>query len=108
IAVIGERIELSLANQGKHPRNRDVREAAYRRADVAVNLIGRHLFPLVTVAEETLTGDRLIPNASGLRADRYELTGVADVLSHVKVNECPPDNPFREALQRACSDLPAE
>jgi len=108
IAVIGERVELSLANQGKHPRNRDVREAAYRRADVAVNLVGRHLFPLVTLAEEPLTGARLIPNSSALRADRYELTGVVDVLSHVKVNECPPDNRFRLALQRACKDLPAE
>lgn len=108
IGVIGDRIELSLANQGKHPRNRDVREAAYRRADAAVNLIGRHLFPLVTLAEEPLTGARLIPNPAGLRADRYELTGVVDVLSHVKVNECPPDNRFRDALQRTCADLPAE
>ena len=108
IGVIGDRVELSLANQGKHPRNRDVREAAYRRADVAVNLVGRHLFPLVTLAEEPLTGARLIPDSARLRADRYELTGVVDVLSHVKVNECPPDNRFREALQSACKDLPAE
>lgn len=108
IGVIGDRVELSLANQGKHPRNRDVREAAYRRADVAVNLIGRHLFPLVTVAEEPLTGARLIPDPTGLRADRYELTGVVDVLSHVKVNECPPDNLFRQALQRGCGELPPE
>jgi hypothetical protein len=108
IAVIGERVELSLANQGKHPRNRDVREAAYRRAEVAVNLIGRHLFPLVTLAEEPLTGARLIPSSTGLRADRYELTGVVDVLSHIKVNECSPDNRIRQALQRTCKDLPAE
>lgn len=108
IAVIGERVELSLANQGKHPRNREVRDAAYRRAEVAVNLVGRHLFPLVTVAEEPLSGARLIPSSAGLRADRYELTGVVDVLSHVKVNECPPDNRFRDALQRACRELPSE
>lgn len=106
IGVLGEKIELLLANQGKRPRNRDVREAAYRRAEVAVNLVGRHLFPLVTLAEEPLRGARLIPNASGLRADRYELTGVVDVLSHIKVNECPADNRFRQALQRACSELP--
>jgi len=108
IAVIGEQIELSLANQGKHPRNRDVRIAAYRRAEVAVNLIGAHLFPLVTSAEEPLNGSRLIPNSANFRADRYELTGIADVLSHVKVNECPPDNRFRQALERACQSLPAE
>lgn len=108
IGVIGDRVETSLANQGKHPRNREVREAAYRRADVAVNLVGRHLFPLVTLAEEPLTGARLIPDHTGLRADRYELTGVVDVLSHVKVNECPPDNLFRQALQHACSNLPPE
>lgn len=108
IGVLGEKIELSLANQGKRPRNRDVRAAAYRRADVAINLVGRHLFPLVTLAEEPLRGARLIPNADGLRADRYELTGVADVLSHIKVNECPPANPFRQAIQRVCPNLPDE
>jgi hypothetical protein len=108
IGVLGEHIELSLANQGKRPRNRDVRDAAYRRAEVAVNLIGRHLFPLVTSAEEPINGSRLIPRSDGLRADRYELTGVVDVLSHVKVNECPPDNRFRLALHEACRDLPAE
>lgn len=106
IGVIGEKIEMSLANQGKRPRNRDVRTAAYRRAEVAINLVGKYLFPLVTLAEEPLRGARLIPNATGLRADRYELTGVADVLSHIKVNECPPNNPFREALQRVCTALP--
>lgn len=106
IGVLGEKIELVLANQGKRPRNRDVRDAAYRRAEVAVNLVGRHLFPLVTLAEEPLRGARLIPHANGLRADRYELTGVVDVLSHIKVNECPADNRFRQALQRTCRDLP--
>jgi hypothetical protein len=109
IAVLGERIETSLANQGKRPRNRALREAAYRRAEVAVNLLGRQLFPLVTAAEEPINGSRLIPNALGLRADRYELTGVVDVLSHIKVNECPPENRFRRALQEACREmLPAE
>jgi len=108
IGVLGERIELSLANQGKRPRNREVRDAAYRRAQVAVNLVGRYLFPLVTSAEEPINGSRLIPNSTALRADRYELTGVVDVLSHVKVNECPVDNRFRLALHAACADLPQE
>lgn len=109
IAVLGEHIETSLANQGKRPRNRAVRDAAYRRAKVAVNLLGRQLFPLVTAAEEPIIGSRPIPNATGLRADRYELTGVVDVLSHVKVNECLPENRFRQALQEACGEtLPPE
>lgn len=108
IGVIGERIELSLANQGKHPRNRDLREAAYRRANVAVNLIGRHLFPLVTLAEEPLNGARVIPSSTGLRADRYELTGVVDVLSHVTLGNCSSSNLFRQALEGACPELPTE
>jgi CRISPR/Cas system-associated exonuclease Cas4 (RecB family) len=108
IAVIGEQIELSLANQGKHPRNRDVRLAAYRRADVAVNLVGKYLFPLITAAEEPLNGSRLIPDCDSLRADRYELTGIADVLSHVNVNECAADNRFKQALEKACDSLPSE
>ena len=69
IGVLGERIELSLANQGKRPRNREVRDAAYRRAEVAVNLVGRHLFPLVTSAEEPINGSRLIPRSDELRAE---------------------------------------
>ena len=105
VAVLGEQIELSLANQGKRPRNRALREAAYRRAEVAVNLLGRQLFPLVTAAEEPLKGAREIPDALGLRADRYELTGVVDVLSHVKVNECPSENRFRQALHEVCGEL---
>lgn len=108
IGVIGERIELSLANQGKHPRNRDLRESAYRRANVAINRIGRELFPLVTLAEEPLNGARLIPTPNGLRADRYELTGVVDVLSHVTLANCPTTNLFRMALERACPALPPE
>lgn len=108
VAVLGERIEASLANQGKHPRNRDVREAAYRRAESAVNLIGKHLFPLVTLAEEPLIGSRTIPGSAGLRADRYELTGVADVLSNVTVSRCPADNRFRQALEEVCTNLPPE
>lgn len=108
IAVIGEAIESALATQGKHPRNQDVRESAYKRADAAVNLIGKHLFPLVTVAEEPLSGARLINGSGILRADRYELTGVVDVLSHVTVNTCLAENIFRNAIDSACPGLPAE
>ncbi len=108
IAVIGEAIETALTTQGKYPRNQDVRVSAYRRAEAAVNLIGKHLFPLVTVAEEPLSGARLIKDSTQLRADRYELTGVVDVLSHVTVNNCPADNIFRRALEAACHALPPE
>lgn len=106
IAVIGEAIEGALETQGKYPRNRDVRMSAYRRAEAAVNLIGKHLFPLVTLAEEPLSGARLISGSETLRADRYELTGVVDVLSHVTVNNCPADNIFRQAIEAACPGLP--
>jgi len=108
VAVMGESIESSLATQGKYPRNQNLRESAYKRAEAAVNLIGKHLFPLVTVAEEPLSGARIIHDSTILRADRYELTGVVDVLSHVTVNTCPAENIFRQAIEAACPELPGE
>lgn len=108
IAVIGEAIESALATQGKYPRNQNLRESAYKRAEAAVNLIGKHLFPLVTVAEEPLSGARLISGSGALRADRYELTGVVDVLSHVTVNTCPTENIFRHAIESTCPGLSNE
>lgn len=101
IGEIGRRVEQVLAIQGKIPRNRDARAAAYKRATTAINLLGPDLFPLVVFAEEPLAGSRPLPNAVGLRAERYGVTGVADVLTHLTLSRVAPDNLIRHALERA-------
>lgn len=103
IGEIGRRVERILAVQGKIPRNRDARMTAYERAAEAINIIGPHLFPLVVFAEEPLAGSRPLPTAAqsaGLRADRYGVTGVADVLTNISLSEVPADNLIRSAIER--------
>lgn len=102
IGEIGRRIEGILAVQGKIPRNRDARITAYSRAAEAINLVGPHLFPLVVFAEEPLAGSRPLPSdAPDMRAERYGVTGVADVLTHVTLSQVPTDNLIRVAVERA-------
>lgn len=104
IGEIGRRVEAVLAIQGKIPRNRDARDTAYARASEAINLIGPHLFPLVMFAEEPLEGSRVLPAIAGqpdLRAERYAVTGVADVLTSIKLANVEPDNIFRRAIEEA-------
>lgn len=104
IGEIGRRVEAVLAIQGKIPRNRDAREMAYDRAAEAINLVGPHLFPLVVFAEQPLEGSRLLPRTAGgpeLRADRYAVTGVADVLTSIRLREVPADNLIRQAVELA-------
>jgi hypothetical protein len=106
IGEIGRRIEGILAVQGKIPRNRDARMAAYRRAESAVNLIGPDLFPLVVFAEEPLADSRPLPlpaNA-GFRAERYAVTGVADVLTNLSLAQVPAQNIIRAAVERALTE----
>lgn len=104
IGEIGRRVEAVLAVQGKIPRNKDARLAAYDRAAEAINLIGPHLFPLVVFAEEPLEGSRPLPGLTSgvkLRADRYAVTGVADVLTKMSISKVAPDNIFRNAIEIA-------
>src|SRR5262249_55743893 len=47
-----------------------------------------HLFPLITAAEHRISGTRGMPALPGggqPRGDRYELTGIVDVISSVQV-----------------------
>ena len=102
IGEIGRRIESSLAVQGKIPRNKAARLTAYERAAAAVNLIGPDLFPLVEFAEEPLSGSRLLPDSAlTLRAERYGLTGVVDVLTHISLGKVDEKNHIRHAVEKA-------
>lgn len=102
IGEIGRKVEGVLAVQGKIPRNKDARMTAYTRAAEAINLVGPHLFPLVVFAEEPLAGSRALPDgATGLRAERYGVTGVADVLTHVSLRTVSESNLVRVAVEQA-------
>ncbi|WP_437991300.1 PD-(D/E)XK nuclease family protein [Sorangium sp. So ce145] len=89
IGTLGDLVEARLAAGGKISRSDKARMAAYRRAAAAVNDLGPHLFPLVTAAEEKISGTRAMPTAANRagRGDRYELTGVVDVISSVRARE---------------------
>lgn len=107
IAVIGERIEARLKRQGKMPRSSEARASAFNRAAVGINRLGRHLFPLIASAEERLLGTRDIPPAASglqLRADRYELSGVIDVLTNVTLGGHS-SNAITQAVHQVCHGL---
>ena len=109
IGTIGDIVEETLRSQGKTSRSRATRESAYKRASAAINEITPHLFPLVASAEERVIGTRILPApgpGARLRADRYELHGVIDVLSDVQLNAVPAGNIIRDAIVTACPQLP--
>lgn len=92
LGVLGDQVEARLRASGKTPRNRNARDAAYRRVEAAMNLLVPHLFPLITAVEEKLSSTRPMPlsainapQGQQPRGDRYELTGVVDVISSVSL-----------------------
>lgn len=88
IGVLGHRTEVRLAAGGKRSRSQAARTAAYNRVGTAINALGPHLFPLIASAEERISGTRLMPILpAGIqsRGDRYELTGIVDVITSVAI-----------------------
>jgi hypothetical protein len=106
IGTIGDTVEATLRAQGKNPRSFDVRDNAYVRAERAVNELGPHLFPLISVAEEKVIGTRPIPPSPPgqppPRSALYELHGIIDVLTNVQLGAAPTTNAIRQAVQAAC------
>lgn len=86
-------IKARLAAQRLFPWGEDLEKLGYRRARVAVNELGAELFPLIHRAEVRLTGARdlpvdRIPNKFRFReADRYEVVGVIDVITHIELSD---------------------
>jgi hypothetical protein len=82
-----------LAARGLIAWSQDVAELGVRRAKSAVNELGPELFPLIHRAEVRLTGARKllldrIPKELRFRvADRYEMVGVIDVITHVELDD---------------------
>lgn len=100
--LIGRR----LGAVGLRPRSHELEVTGRYRARVAVNELGPLLFPLVNQAEVRLSGTRplrvdLIPAAyrSG-PADRYEVTGVVDVITQLELGR-DGGNPVVQAITGA-------
>lgn len=107
IGSLGEIVESTLRARGKNPRSRATRDSAYRRAELAVNELGPHLFPLVASAEEPVMGTRRVPILPGaaVRATQYELHGIIDVLTDVQLSSSISRNVIRDAIVQACPGL---
>ena len=109
IGTIGDMVESTLRAGGKNPRSRETWESAYKRAEQAVNYLGQDLFPLIKFAEEKVIGTRDVPiptDVSGpVRAEKYELHGVIDVVTDVSLKGVPSTNIIRQALQKECPGL---
>jgi hypothetical protein len=89
-----------LAAQGLLYRNRQMLELSRERARTMINVIGRHLFPLIDAAEVRLQGIREMPTtkAGQPRSNYYEVTGVVDVLTSLKLASADPSNLLLQAL----------
>ncbi len=106
IGEFADIVEAALSQQGKQARSSDARDAAYRRIEVAVNELARHLFPLIYSAERKVIGTRPVPaGAILLRCQNYEVHGVIDVLTHVTLAGVDDTNLIRSAVEEACPGL---
>lgn len=111
IGQFADKVERSLAAQGKTARSRDTRESAYERVRIAVNILGPSLFPLISSAEEKVIGTRSIKFSTPLsdaRSAIYEVHGVVDVISHIELSTVPATNVIRQAIESAVKNLPDE
>jgi hypothetical protein len=91
---IEETIITRLRAQGLIARNKAMLELSRRRARTMINTIARHLFLLIDQAEVRLHGIRTMPTLASKvqRADYYEVTGVVDVLTSVRLSQVDPSN----------------
>jgi hypothetical protein len=108
IGVLGHRTEVRLAAGGKRSRSQAARKAAYDRVGAAVNALGPHLFPLIASAEERISGTRLmplLPPGVHARGDRYELTGIVDVITSMAIDAQSP-NAFIQIIKDQLPNIP--
>lgn len=103
-------IKRRLAAQRLFPWKQETEELGYRRAKIAVNELGKELFPLIHRAEVRLTGARDLPinqipeNLRFREADRYEVVGVIDVITHIQLSD--PELQDNLIVKTILKDLP--
>lgn len=90
IESIRNLIKARLAARGLRAWDPDLEELGDKRAEVAVQELGPHLFPVIHKAEVRLYGARMLPlieeKLRFREADRYEMVGIVDVVTHVELN----------------------
>ena len=109
IRMLAWPIEQTLAQEGKQARSRRARLAAYNRAERVINMLGPHLFPLISAAEQRVLGTRPLAGLDGMepRSSRYALRGVIDVLGDV-VPDPAANNPILDAVDAVAPGLAGE
>lgn len=79
----GNDMELDDLNEHDH------KKLASARAEKAINIWGKHLFPLIDASELLIKGVRPMPNYDKniSRSNYYGINGVVDVLTSTKINK---------------------
>jgi len=112
ITEICDLIKRRLAAQNLYPWTEDLEQLGYARAKAAINDLGPQLFPLIHRAEVRLTGTRPLPVAQidpiyrFRAADRYEMVGIIDVITHVELSD--PALQGNQLLQLIREQLPGD
>lgn len=77
--------DLKLEDLNEH----DHKKLASARAEKAINIWGKHLFPLIDASEILIKGVRPMPNydKNVSRSNYYGINGVVDVLTSTKINK---------------------
>jgi hypothetical protein len=88
---ICELIKKRLAARGLFSWDPNLEKLGHIRAETAIQELGPHLFPLIHRAEIRLYGARMLPKIpvkyQFREADRYEMVGVIDVVTHVELSK---------------------
>lgn len=112
IRPIEEQIDLRLQTRGLYPYDEDLffsmsnhpeveylnehdhKKLASARAEKAINIWGKHLFPLIDSSEHLIKGVRPMPNFDKhrSRSNYYGINGVVDVLTSMKINDLEQSN----------------
>ena len=106
IRPIEDLIDLRLQARGLYPHDEDLffsttnhevedlnehdhKKLASARAEKAINIWGKHLFPLIDSSELLIKGIRDMPhyNENRSRSNYYGINGVVDVLTSMKINK---------------------
>lgn len=96
-------IEDRLAAQGLKAWEEQGRILGHQRARAALKELGPSLFPLIHRAEVRLTGARKMVNAGPGIAERYEIAGVVDVITHVELRS--PEMADNRLVREICKTL---
>jgi hypothetical protein len=113
IEDIHKLIKARLAARGLYAWDPDLEALGDNRAEAAIQDLGPHLFPLIHRAEVRLYGARMLPQIEESlqfrEADRYEMVGIVDVVTHVELSDPQMQkNPLVQLLLNALPKLESQ